>query len=177
MPCTTYYCCHCTAARQIANAITEEANCSVMFPDWKKQTCIQRLNTQRHTHVYIHAVKLPRSLEMTDITTHQPPHPPPPLEALTHALTYTYSSHGIPASHQTVPCRLFMVDHSRVGEEIFLLEDKQQATCTPSWWSCNWAKLVAAQWWHESTNKKTRVPDHMVFRTWRSGDSDDWFQH
>lgn len=76
MPCTTYYCCHCTAARQIANAITEEANCSVMFLDWKKQTCIQRLNTHRHTHVYIHAVK--STPESWDDWHHHTPNPPLP---------------------------------------------------------------------------------------------------
>lgn len=76
-----YYSYHCTAAGQKPNMIAMKANCSVMFPDGMKWTCIQETST--------HPINIPLSDD-----GHQ------------HTHTSRYSSHGIPANHQTVPCRV-----------------------------------------------------------------------
>lgn len=58
-----YYSYHCIAARQKPNMIVMKANCSVMFPDGMKWTCIQETNTHpinmhlsddwhQHTHTH-----------------------------------------------------------------------------------------------------------------------------
>lgn len=105
--------CCCTAATQTHDMIVKEANCSVMFSDGMKQT-----NIQKQTHTYLCNKN---ATEMTDITTaHQPP------TWGTH--TYTYSSHGVPANHQTVWLAGFysgLPEGGREGGWGALLEDKQ----------------------------------------------------
>ena len=106
-----YYGC-CTAARQIHNMFVKEANGGVMFPAGMKQTCIQR---QIHTTC---AINTPPGSGVTDTTTtthtHTHHHQPPRAWS-TH--THTCSSHGVPANHQTVPCRVLWWTTRGWGEE------------------------------------------------------------